>query len=109
MDSINLKEIGERIQKYRKLAGYSREKFAELVDISAGFCSDIENGNSGLSLETLLRISNTLGISCDILIKGYEPDNDLSIIIGLLQKCNPNELVHLEHILHRILSIAKGK
>jgi transcriptional regulator with XRE-family HTH domain len=109
MDSINLKEIGERIQKYRKLAGYSCEKFAELVDISAGFCSDIENGNTGLSLETLNRMSNLLGISCDILIKGYEPNNDLSVIIGLLQRYEPIDLAYLEKIIHLILAISKGK
>jgi transcriptional regulator with XRE-family HTH domain len=109
MDSINLKEIGDRIQKYRKLAGYSLEKFAELVDISSGFCSDIENGNTGLSLETLFRISNVLGVSCDILIKGYEPNNDLSVIIGLLQKFGSNELIHLEHIVQHVLAIAKEK
>ena len=34
--------IGERIKKQRLLIGYSREKLAEMVDITPRFCYDLE-------------------------------------------------------------------
>ena len=49
--------IGERIKKQRLLIGYSREKLAEMVDITPRFCYDLELGNKNMSVNTLLKLS----------------------------------------------------
>ena len=53
MKEINYKEMGARIRTQRELLGYTREKLAEKLDVSPKFCSDIELGVKGMSLNTL--------------------------------------------------------
>ena len=57
--------IGERIKKQRLLIGYSREKLAEMVDITPRFCYDLELGNKNMSVNTLLKLSTALYVSID--------------------------------------------
>lgn len=35
-------QIGSRVWKQREYLGYTREQFAELLDVTPKFCSDIE-------------------------------------------------------------------
>ena len=44
MTEINANEIGTRIRTQRDALGYSREKLAELADISNSFLAEIERG-----------------------------------------------------------------
>ena len=62
--------IGERIKKQRLLIGYSREKLAEMVDITPRFCYDLELGNKNMSVNTLLKLSTALNVSIDYLLFG---------------------------------------
>lgn len=39
--------IGGRIRRQREFLGYTREQFAELLDVTPKFCSDIELGVQG--------------------------------------------------------------
>ena len=52
--------IGKRIRTQREFMGYTREQFAELLDVTPKFCSDIELGVKGMSVPTLCRISRIL-------------------------------------------------
>lgn len=67
--------IGGNIRKYRKEAGYTREKFAELIEVSPRFVYDSEVGASGISVTTLKKICEVLGISADKILwdKPTEP------------------------------------
>ena len=42
--------IGSRIRTQREYLGYTREQFAELLDVTPKFCSDIELGAKGISV-----------------------------------------------------------
>ena len=42
--------IGGRIRRQREFLGYTREQFAELLDVTPKFCSDIELGVKGMSV-----------------------------------------------------------
>ena len=81
MKSSDKKEInvniGENIRKYRTNAGYSREKFAELIGITARFLADVENGFTGISMTTLRCICETLGISSDRIL--WQTENKLGL------------------------------
>ena len=47
-------EIGSRIRRQREYLGYTREQFAELLEVTPKFCSDIELGIKGMSVPTLV-------------------------------------------------------
>lgn len=63
-------KIGERIKKRRINQGLTREKFANMANISDKFLYDIEVGNKGISAETSYKIARALGVSTDWLLTG---------------------------------------
>lgn len=69
-------EIGARIREARESARMTRETFSERVDISTQFLTDIERGRMGASLETILRICDTLGVTTDSILRGPDLDED---------------------------------
>lgn len=70
--------VGENIRKYREQAGYSREKFAELIDVSPYFIAEAERGYVGVSLTNIKKICEILGVSADRLLWNTENNVDLS-------------------------------
>ena len=56
--------MGLRIAYYRKKAGYTQEVFAEKIGRSLNFLAQVEGTGTtrGVSLETLFKISEELGI-----------------------------------------------
>lgn len=58
--------LGLRIAYYRKRRGYTQEQFAELIDKSWSFVSQIEANNGvklkGISLDTLFTIAEKLEV-----------------------------------------------
>ena len=54
-----------RIRKAREDAGYTREKFAELLDVSVSYMAEVERGRTGVSVKMLIRICDVLGLSDD--------------------------------------------
>lgn len=69
-------EIGARIREARESARMTREGFAEKVDISTQFLTDIERGRMGASLETIIKICDTLGVTTDSILRGPDLDED---------------------------------
>jgi transcriptional regulator with XRE-family HTH domain len=57
--------LGLKIAYYRKKAGYTQEAFAEKIGKSVNFLGQIEGTGTirGVSLETLFKIADVLGIS----------------------------------------------
>ena len=106
--NINAVLIGERIKKQRLLNGYSREKLAEMVDITPRFCYDLELGLKNMSDNTLLRLSSALNVSVDYLLFGSQAKNDLySSVIGLVETCPVSKLSHLEEIISHYIQAVK--
>lgn len=69
---INI-EVGENIRLYRERAGYSRERFSELMGVSPRFIADVEAGFAGVSLTTFRKLCEVLGVSADRLLWRQEP------------------------------------
>ncbi|MDA1647682.1 helix-turn-helix domain-containing protein [Bacillus cereus group sp. MYBK163-2] len=65
-------DIGLQIYKMREENGYSRQEFADMVDISLNSLSSIENGNTLVKISTLYVITNTLSISLSYFFKLLE-------------------------------------
>ena len=97
------KEIGNRIRVQRELLGYTREEFAEKLNVSSKFCADIEIGVKGMSLDTLCKISNILMLTTDYILFGK---NNLDIddeILLLINKCDKEKIVYLKNIIRNFV------
>ena len=73
---LDYKKIGENIRLIRMAKGTSQIKLARSLDISQTHMSNIENGNTGLSLTTAIKISRYLGCSIDELVYGKKELKD---------------------------------
>lgn len=71
---INI-QVGEQIIYARESASLTQEQFAERIDVSPQFVSDMESGVVGVSLSTLKRICVVLGVSSDRILFGIEVNN----------------------------------
>jgi len=70
MTERDLKAIlSQNIKRFRKFRKLSQADFAEKVDISIPFLSDIENGKKWVSPKTLAKIADALDIEVYELLK----------------------------------------
>lgn len=69
--TLNHKDIGIRIRLERDKLGLSREKFAEITELSPFYIGQLERGERKMSIDTLANISNSLNVSVDYLLYGY--------------------------------------
>lgn len=58
--SIDYKLIGSRIKKHRLLMGKTQEQFAEYLDVTVGYVSQMERGITKISLDRLSTIAEYL-------------------------------------------------
>lgn len=69
-DVINYKEAGMRIMLLRDKHCYTRKELSRRSGMSSKFIYEIETGRKGFSARTLLRLSETFGVSCDYILTG---------------------------------------
>lgn len=92
-------KIGGRIRVQRELFGYTRESFAEKLEITPKFCSDIELGVKGMSVQTLCKIADTLKLSTDYILFGTVPQDVSPHLSMMLSRCTSAEQKHIEEML----------
>ncbi len=73
--NLNYKAIGTRIKEARLMQNMSQEQLAELAGLSTTHTSHVETGNTKVSLPSLVKIANALGVSldelvCDSIVRG---------------------------------------
>ncbi|AFS77841.1 putative HTH-type transcriptional regulator type 3 [Gottschalkia acidurici 9a] len=73
MDNVYL---GSRIKELRRHKNLTQEQLAELVNISTTHIGQIERGERGASLDTLISICNCLEVTLDYLLKDYIDNED---------------------------------
>jgi len=95
--------IGSRIRKQREFLGYTREGFAEKLDVTPKFCSDIELGLKGMSVGTLCRIASVLQLSTDYILFGFNECSGESPVNMMIQRCAPKMRKYLEEIIKTFL------
>lgn len=66
MDYVRL---GKRIREERLKLNLTQEKLAESVNLSDSYIGQIERGERSLTLDTLIRLANNLGVTIDYLLK----------------------------------------
>ncbi|HSH36500.1 helix-turn-helix transcriptional regulator [Schnuerera sp.] len=127
-ENLNFKEIGSRIRLEREKLNLTREKFAEIVELSTFYIGQIERGDRKMSVDTLVKIANTLHISVDYLLYGSNiytekleknkyfsvfetidenynqtPDDNLQELLSILVRCSEKEIALIKDITKLIL------
>lgn len=104
MEKQQLVEIGQRLRQKRNELGLTRERFAELADIGAGYYGQLEVGTSQMSIDTLIKISRAMHLPMEYILfgNGYEP-GDASAVQQLLCQCSERELKLAEEVLKLFL------
>nr|WP_325297855.1 helix-turn-helix transcriptional regulator [uncultured Dysosmobacter sp.] len=95
---------GQRLRQQRNRLRLTREQFAELADIGAGYYGQIEAGTSQMSIDTLIKVSRTSRLSMEYILFGTErAEPDLTSLQALLAACSPRELRLAEKVLQLFL------
>lgn len=98
----NRYKIGQKIKEIRKKTGTTQEVFSEKINIEPSSLSNIENGKSYPSMQTVLRIMDEFNIppekffDFDYLVTGDELDKQIIDII----KSQP---LNVKRIMYRII------
>lgn len=80
MGETNLKEIGERISRRRKLMGLTQEQLAEKMDVSIQMISNLERGIKAIKIDNLVRLSEILNVSTDYILTGHQSPGDMDFL-----------------------------
>ncbi len=67
--------IGRQIAFYRHRAGLTQEQLAEVCDLSVAYINRVENGHKKPSLDVLITIADTLGITMNNLLSGNQQND----------------------------------
>lgn len=68
--------LGKRIREERRKQDLTQEQLAEGVNITQPHIGQLERGESGISIDTLISISNRLGVTVDYLLSDYLEHED---------------------------------
>ena len=82
---MDYKRLGERIREERRKLGLTQAQLAEAIDISETYLGSIERGERSLTLDTLVRLVNRLGVTVDYLLADSVPDSDSNIMEQIKQ------------------------
>lgn len=101
--------IGARIRLQREYMGYTREQFAELIDVTPKFCSDIELGIKGMSVPTLCKISKVLHLSADYILFGQLEQTPVDSFSLMLNRCTDTERTYAEQLIKTFVMAMDSK
>ena len=90
---MDYKRLGKRIREERQRLGLTQAELAEDINISDTYMGAIERGERSLTLDTLVRLVNRLGVTVDYMLADSVMDNDSNIVEQFKQiiDCQPLE------------------
>ena len=98
ISSTEIIAIGKRIKSIRNARNITQEKLAELSDLTLAHISNIENGHSKMSIDSLIAISNALSVSTDAILFGeitYDKEPYYKEFVNIMLDCTDNEKKHI--------------
>lgn len=93
-----------RIRAARENAGYTREQFAEKLDVSVSYLAELERGRTGISVKMLIKVCNVLGLSADYVIFGEERSGD-KLLLDQIHRIDGKYLPLLNKIIVELLAL----
>lgn len=101
--NLQMTQIGMRIRALRKERKLTGEYVAEMIGKSPEFLREIESGNRGMSLTTLIDLSLALQTTTDYLLFGSVSEEKYAVLIQVLDRCPDEKLPRLTMILDSII------
>lgn len=95
--------VGEQIRIYREKSKMSRERLAELMGVTPRFLGDVELGFVGVSLTSLKKICEILGISADRLL--WKQENSAVSFAEKLSHVEEEWMPGIEDLLQKQLEL----
>ena len=95
-----------RIRQARESMGYTREKFAEKLDVSVSYLAELERGRTGISVKMLIKVCNVLGLSADYVLFGTARDSD-ALRADNIRRIDDKYLPLLDKVIGELLSLQK--
>lgn len=93
-----------RIRREREKKGYTREQFAELLEVSVSYLAELERGKTGISVKLLKRVCTVLGVSADYILFGNPPDGNKRL--EQINKVKPKYLPLLDKLIAELLKLS---
>ena len=97
-----------RIRKAREDMGYTREKFAEKLDVSVSYLAELERGRTGISVKMLIKVCNVLGLSADYVLFGNERTKD-EMRLDAIRRIDEKYLPLLDKVIEELLALDSDK
>ena len=97
-----------RIRKAREDLGYTREKFAEKLDVSVSYLAELERGRTGISVKMLVKVCNVLGLSADYVLFGTDRQED-ALRLDAIHRIEDKYLPLLDKIIGELLAISNSE
>lgn len=95
------KELGERIRNIRRSAGFTQEKLGEKADLSYKYISELERGQVNVSIDSLIRIADAVGVKIGDLFSKEKTEIQKVFIKekNPLSKLSPQDRQQIKHAL----------
>ena len=94
-----------RIRKAREELGYTREKFAEKLDVSVSYLAELERGRTGISVKMLIKVCKVLGLSADYVLFGNDRPED-SKRLDAIRRIDEKYLPLLDNVIAELLTLS---
>lgn len=104
---IDYRAIGKRVKNARINAHITQEELSETINMSLSHISNIETGNTKLSLPALITIANALSVTADDLLCD---NNSQSVIVyqnelqKLVSDCSYHEMRIITDIVQTVIT-----
>lgn len=107
---MKLATIGNNIREYRLMKKLRQEDLAEKAGLTANYIGMVERGEKIPSLETFIKILNTLGVSADMVLSdvldnGYTVKN--SMLNEKLEKLAPEDRNRIYEVIDTMIKQSK--
>lgn len=93
-----------RIRRARENMGYTREKFAEKLDVSVSYLAELERGRTGISVKMLTKVCHVLGLSADYVLFGVEREED-TVRADNIRRIDDKYLPLLDKVIAELLTL----
>jgi len=88
--------------------GYTRERFAEKLDVSVSYLAELERGRTGISVKMLIKVCNVLGLSADYVLFGRERDDD-SLRNDAVHRIDDKYIPLLDKVISELLALSEAQ
>ena len=103
--------VGERIRRKRIQLGLSQDELAVRINRATKYCSDIERGMCGMSIETMLAIAKALDMNLDYMMFGEISETerewqqkDALTLIHIIEKAPASQRNYAIRLLNLIIA-----